>query len=189
MYSYRPQPPKFTYSPQLGVSPSFTEKSLLRPVLMLGLSALLVVGLLVINGVKSVVYARHTKDIPTAESLILPAYSKKVAGESSVAKLAKVGDALLAKDMAAFAELNFKRASELDKNYRDMAYGWAYSLLQSRNGKLTDQDFHDLETAIARAEAVDPHYVPLLQLKIRVEEARGNTSEAKLAQQRLDLLQ
>src|SRR6266511_4126424 len=127
MYSYRPH--KKTLSSFVSLA-QFEPK---RPkVGAANLAVILVLG--IIGGVlvwqlpNRLVYARRVADLPKPEQVVLPTYTKHVDAQTDVNKLAQTGGKLLDHNMPLYAAPNFKRASDLDPNYRDAAYGWAYAL-------------------------------------------------------------
>ncbi len=149
----------------------------------------LLVGFLAIKFVSHAVYTLETKRIISTEDIIFPGYKQKVQKETDVSKLARVANNLSQKNLYTYASLNFKRASDLDPNYREMAYGWAYAILHATNGKLSPQDLTDLHTALTRAEAVDPLYKPTLELKKLIAQLENDKDAQAQADQRLKLLQ
>ncbi len=178
MISYRP-----SKKPKIPQLPNFLSWPTLLPLVMV-----LVGGLVIIKMISATVQNAYTHNLSKNEDLITPAYTKHVASESDSAKLATIGNKLMKKQLFAYAALNFKRASDLDPNFRDAAYGWAYTLLEANHNHLTASTLKQLHTAINRTEAIDPFYPPLLHLKITVAQAEGDTATQKIAEQRLKLL-
>jgi hypothetical protein len=145
-------------------------------------------GMALIQFITGQVYSSSVKAIPTGEALIYPTYKEHLATQKDTRHLARSGDVLLNSNMPLYASLNFARASELDPNLRDAAYGWAYALLQAKQDKLSPQDLQDIHTAINRAEAVDPMYIPLLKLKLLVAQIEKNQDVITATQARLKAL-
>lgn len=174
----------FTYKPNAS---QHKPRTIPTTKLLLALGAL-IIGLVIISTISNVVYKLNTRDLPRPEELIYPAYEERVKHETEVTKLAKSADGLTKKQMFAYATLNFKRASELDPNYRDMAYGWAYALLQTKNTLLSQTDLEEIRTAIERAESVDPLYPPVLELKKLLADLENNQDIKTSVEHRLQLL-
>ena len=151
--------------------------------------ALLLSGLFVIRLVANATYAKQVSSLPVEATEIYDTYAQTVEKKTDVLQLMKNGSELLAKNMPLYAKLNFKRASDLNTNLRDVAYGWAYTLLQSRQSSLTESDLAEIRQAIDRAERVDPHFKPLLQLKLMVAEMTGDQGTMQITQNRLRLLE
>jgi hypothetical protein len=152
------------------------------------LLVVLLVGIWLIRLVANNTYAKQTRDIPSVESIVLPAYTQKVSRETDIAKLVNVGNGLLDKNLPIYAATAFNKASDLDPNYRDAAYAWGYALMQARNGDLSAAELAQVKTAIDRAEIIDPMYVPLLQLKLLVANIEKNTEVAQATESRLKAL-
>lgn len=136
-----------------------------------------------------VAYEQEVKQLGTTDDPVFSAYSQTVSHAKDARSLARVGEKLLVKGMPRFAVLHFKRASELDPNYRDAAYGWAYALLQEKKESLTEADLQEIHTAINRAEAIDPLYIPVLKLKLFLAELEQDQSVINATQARLQLLE
>ncbi len=159
-----------------------------RRLFVAGLALFFVVGLLVIRVAKGVVYASQAKKTESAEALILTPYTQTVAAKNNAIERAQVGQSLLEKDLPLYAAINFAQAATLDPNYRDAAYGWAYALLQAKGDHLSEQDSQNIHKAITQAEAVDPLYPPLLELKKIVAEAENKPDVMQQVAERLQLL-
>ncbi len=153
------------------------------------LSLLLIGGLVIIRLAATVVYNLQTRNMPTAESLILDPYQQTVAQKTDPQELARTGSGLLKKGLPRYAALNFARASELDSNYRDAAYGWAYALFKAKQPNLTTQDRQEINTALDRAERIDPFYRPTIELKQLMAELEKKPDAAQALADRLHLLQ
>lgn len=112
----------------------------------------------------------------------------RVARRTDAVKLVNAGQKLLGQNMAEFAAYYFARASELDPNWRDAAYGWGYSVIAGRGGQLGEDDVKQVETAIVRVERVDPFYQPMLELKRALAESRHDQATIDAVNRRLELL-
>lgn len=188
MYTYRPS--STTTSPlrklQLVVAPQSPGSQYL----FLGIAVgVLLVGWFVIGRVSAAVYARHTTNLPTAEAMVYPTYSQKVAQETDVKKLTTVGQKLMEKSMPAYAKLNFKKAAELDPNRQDAAYAWAYALLAQKAESLTVADLEEAKQALDQAEKVDPLSERVIKLKLAVAELQKDQPAITQAKARLELIQ
>ncbi len=161
----------------------------LNPQFALVLGGIIIAGLVFVKVIIQAVYAREIKQLANPQIVILAPYQEHVSQSTNALKLAQVGEGLLQKKLPRYAEVNFKRASDLDLNYRDAAYGWAYAILARAEGSLTPDDLVSLHTAIDRAEAVDPLYPPLLKLKLIVAKTENNQDLVTLTQNRLNLLE
>jgi hypothetical protein len=159
--------------------------SLAQSKVMLLALALFVLGVIIVRIITHRIQANTQATIAQQDDLIYPVYKERVKQQSNVTKLITVADALSKKKLFVYAALNFEQASTLDPNYRDAAYGWAYTLMQAHHAHLSVDDRKQLHAAIARVEAVDPLYVPLLQLKLTLAEVEKNEADKQLAQQRL----
>lgn len=154
------------------------------------LAALIVAGMTIKSMVVKQTYARETSEMALPDQLIMQPYQAKIDQESDVAHLAQVGSDLLKINLPQYAAMNFKRASDLDKNYREVAYGWAYALVQLDQANIIrTEHIDDVHTALDRVEAIDPNYVPALKLKRLVAELENKTDIVQTVDVRLDLLE
>ena len=149
---------------------------------------IIILGISVIIFVPKVVYNQVTAPFVNNDNGVYAAYELNVVKQTDQSKLGQAGEYLLKKQLYPHAALAFKRAADLDPNYRDAAYGWAYAILQDKQTKLTAGDLQDIHDAIKRAEAVDPLYIPLLKLKLLMAEIERDQDTAQLVQSRLRLL-
>lgn len=150
---------------------------------------LLLFGPFLVKGITSRAYAAESRAMATNEDLISPAYETALEKTSDVSKLTRVGQGLMTLGFYKYAALNFKRASDVDPNFRDASYAWAYCILKDKHSALTPQDLSQVHLAINRAEAVDPLYLPLLKLKIAVAELEKDQSTLDATHARLSLLE
>ncbi len=160
----------------------------LRPTVALGLAVLTVVGLAGSRLVSGQVYRWGTRNLTSPDALVLPAYGEFVAQQTDVDALSRQGRRLLEKNLPGYAALLFRRASELDPNYRDAAYAWAYAVLQANPNQLSLGDRQDIHQAINQIEKVDPHYLPMLKLKLLLARLEGDAATVAATQARLKLL-
>ncbi len=150
--------------------------------------ALLVGGFFVVKIASAAIYHNYTKQLVSADTLILPSYEAAVAKRTDAVKLATTADKLAKKKMYAYAAINFKQASSVDKDYLAAAYGWGWAILQAHPQGLAAQDTQAIHDAITRAEAIDPLYPPVVKLKLALAEMEHNDTAKQLAQQRLELI-
>lgn len=170
---------------------SYPSRPLLpiRAAVLGGLLALLVIGIAVERKVAQVLFTKHSAITATEESVLVPAYREKVMNETDVRKLLHTGDTLMAKNMPLYAAMNYERASALDPNFRDAAYGWAYALLQARNAGMKGVELGTIKGAVERAEAVDPLYLPILEIKKSIAGLEHDQSTIEATQARIEALQ
>lgn len=145
-------------------------------------------GLVIVERAKTIAYNRASSGQTSAESLILPSYTKKVEAKTDARKLAQIGQNLLEKDMPSFAAVNFKQATTLDPGYRDAAYGWAYSVALANHGNLNEENLREINVALDKVEAVDPHYVSGLKLRREIALVEGKNDLAHAVMQRLEMI-
>jgi hypothetical protein len=148
----------------------------------------LVIGLVILHFVMDAVYTAGVKKGVSAEEIIYPAYKTHVEGQKDVDKLAKIGNYFLTKKEFYYAALNLKQASDLDLNYRDAAYGWAYAVMQTQGDHPTADRLTEVQTALSRAEKVDPYYEPMLRLKVLVAQLQNNQDMVQKTQARMKAL-
>lgn len=169
-----------TFTP---MAPALTRFS---PRFAITLGGTLVLGFIVIRLISGAIYAEETRSLPTVETEVLSVYQPTVKKMTDVEKVLKSADRLVLKGYYPFAALLYEQASNLDPNLRDASYGWAYSLLQKP--QVTASDLVAIHSAIARAEAVDPLYAPLLQVKLIVANLEKDTATLAATRARLDSL-
>jgi hypothetical protein len=152
------------------------------------LGSILVVGILLIRGIGSMIYFSQTRNLPTEEGFIDKVYAQTVAHKLDPALASATGITLLLDKYPRYAAWNFKQASDLDPNFRDAAYGYAYAYLQDKKNRLTADDFKVLYEVIDRGEKVDPLYKPLLELKKIIAELENNQTLVSSIDARLQLI-
>jgi hypothetical protein len=167
-----------------------SKKAKFRLHMIFVLAGLVVLGMTVKSMMVKHSYAHETSTLVSPDQLITETYQAKLDRESDVAHLAKVGSNLLKINMPQYAAMNFKRASDLDKNYRDVAYGWAYALVQLDQANVINTGhINDVHTALDRVETIDPDYIPALKLKKLVAELETKTDIIQAIDARLALLE
>lgn len=176
----------FSYSPQK--TRSFSRFKVSLPIIVFCV-ALLIGGMLVIKAITKSIDAHNQKKVAGREDIIYPAYKEHVAKETDMKRLVETGNSFLKSKQYNYAALKFKRASDLDANFRDSAYAWAYSVIKTDSAQLTQQDLHDLHSAFDRIEKVDPLYEPYLKLKSIVSDIEHNDADKKIADDRLAALE
>lgn len=186
-YSYRPGS-LTTYKMTIGLT-TLNHKSV-RFRLSVGIFLLLflIIGIVITRIITQATYLRQTSHLPTDDTMIIPAYTQSINQRTDTTQIAKAGEQLLAKGMPKYAAINFARASDLDKNSRDLAYAWAFSLVKAKGNNLTSGDLKNIKTALARGEAIDPFYIPLLQLKLLLAQAEHDVPTIEAIQERLRIL-
>lgn len=152
------------------------------------LIASIILGLSLIERAKTVTYNKASTGQKSPESLLLPAYEKKVKAKTDARKLAQVGQNLLDKQMPQFAVVNFKQAVAIDPEYRDAAYGWAYSLATIHQSDLNQETIDQINRALDKVEAVDPHYIPGLTLRQEIAQLEGKKETVDAMAKRIELL-
>lgn len=162
------------------------RKQSFSPKLAIILVVVLVVGIFVLRVVTRTL--SQPRDGANEATDIVSVYSAHVEKQTDVVKLTKNGDALVRKNMPQFAALNYKRASDLNKESRDAAYGWAYATVQANANGLGESALNDISTALDRIEKVDPYYEPMLRLKLTVAEIKGDTQTVTAIKERMQLL-
>ncbi|HEY1074863.1 MAG TPA: hypothetical protein VGE59_04185 [Patescibacteria group bacterium] len=177
-------PPTYRVATRLASNVSVAPRLSSRFAIILG--SVFFGGLIVIKLIAGAIYAEETRLLPSAETEILPTYQLTVKKMTNVEKAMKSADRLVSKGYYDFSELLYAQASTLDPNLRDASYGWAYSIIKKPH--LASKDLVDLHTAMSRAEAVDPLYPPLLQLKLIVATLEKDQSTTTATQARLDSL-
>lgn len=156
--------------------------------LLMVLVVIFVGGLIGVKMLSSAVYAVESQKGATEAALIHDVYAQHVREQKDVDKLARVGGALLTRKQYFYAALNLEQASDLDTNYRDVAYGWAYALVQANHDQLTTEHVTDIKTALGRAEKVDPFYEPMLRLKLLIAQIENDDTVATATQSRMATL-
>lgn len=152
------------------------------------LIGLFLLGLGGIRMVSNAIESRALARVTDQSAEIMTAYATRVALVQDVSVLVARGEGLLAKGYADYARLNFRRASDLDPNVRDVAYAWGYSLVTARQGQLTSDDTKELAQAIERTEKVDPFFIPLLELKYDLAQKTNDHATAEATKKRLEIL-
>lgn len=145
-------------------------------------------GLVLLKVVLAAVYKVESSKGATEAGVIHTVYKHHVSEQKDVDKLAKIGNNLLQDKNYYYAALNLKQASDLDANYRDAAYGWAYATVQINQDNLTADALTEIKTGLTRAEKVDPYYAPMLRLKLIVAQAENNQETVKSTEERMTVL-
>lgn len=152
------------------------------------ITAIFGLGLGVIRLATNAIYTTAVANTHDQSDEIITLAQARVGQTGDVAKLIATGQKLLGKNEPGFAKLYFARASDLDLNLRDASYGWGYSVVKSRGGRLTDDDVGEILKAIDRTERVDPLYLPMLELKLSLAEARGDQPTVDATKKRIELI-
>lgn len=152
------------------------------------LGIIFVAGLIILKIVLAAVYTTEAKKGATEAEVIHSVYADRVSKQTDVDRLAKAGHFFLQDRDYFYAALTLKRASDLDANYRDAAYGWAYATFQINQENLTPETMNDIKTGISRAEKVDPYFEPMLRLKLLIAELENDQDTLKATQDRMTVL-
>lgn len=152
------------------------------------LGAVFIVGIISIKMVLAAVYSAEVKKGATEAEVIHGAHAARVAQQTDIDKLARNGAAFLLDRDYFYAAVSLKRAAELDTNYRDAAYGWAYATLQLNQNKLTPEVLTDINAGLAQAEKVDPYFEPMLRLKLMIAELENKQEVVSATEARMAIL-
>lgn len=153
-----------------------------------GCVAVLVAGYFIIQAISEHAFNRALAAFSDTSGDIATLTEQRVGRMNDVNTIMTTAQKLVNKKQTRYAAYYYKRASDLDSNVRDAAYGWAYAVVVGNDGKLTPTLVEAVKEAIARVEKVDPMYIPMLELKLDVAKQTGDTASAEATQKRLDLL-
>lgn len=145
-------------------------------------------GVLIINSVKGSTYQSTLQKLPDVGDSMESTFSVSVSKKTDARALAKSADGLLKMKLYSFAAIAFHRASDIDPNYRDAAYGWAYARFQSEQEVLSPQSVDEIKQALARVEAVDPLYIPAIKLRLLIAQKENDVSLVEKLTNRLSTL-
>lgn len=108
-------------------------------------------------------------------------YAQEIASQTNVNSLMDTGYKLLNGNQVEAAILNFKRATVLEKNYRD---GWLYLGIAELKNNQAEEALPNIQTA----EKLDPINIQTYQYLIIAYEQTGDKEAARRAQEKLNFL-
>ncbi|HCS78681.1 TPA: hypothetical protein DIV55_02965 [Patescibacteria group bacterium] len=128
------------------------------------------------------IFSSQVWQVNTAEAAELQeTYKAKVSTSTDLYYLMDQGSKLLNGNQPRNALMNFQRATELDKNYRD---GWVWL----GYAQIQNDDPASAITSLKNAEAIDPIYAQTYELLTIAYEKTGDAEAASNAKEKMQFL-